>query len=327
MLIRRAMLLSLAIGAAVAPAVQSEPVTIRVSGTIVTVDDFANVLGGAVTPSMPFVAEYTFDTATTDENPDPTVGDYWQRTAPGAMKMQVGGLTFETDPANRMVLLEVVNRSMDNYLVRSYNNLPISGLYVGHLGWQLDDPSGQALAGDALPSGAPALAQWTSAFGLTVDGVRPDPNFPPPPPNSPPFGDRFFIRGHAETAVVVTNGPPTACAEVFTCIVNATPEQRDLLRGPQGPEGPMGPQGSTGAQGSTGPSGAPGAQGPAGPAGPQGVQGIPGPSGSSDLPAGAIIRLRKGTPAPAGWTLLGKSYEVLVGPPPTSIEVAVYQKN
>ena len=65
----------------------------------------------------------------------------------------------------------------------------------------------------------------------------------------------------------------------------------------------------------------------AGPQGPEGVQGVPGAPGSSDLPAGTIIRLRKGTPAPAGWTLLGKSYEVLAGPPPTSIEVAVYQKN
>ncbi len=323
----RTFLLSLAVGLIAAPAVRAEPVTIRLSGTIVTVDDFANVLGGAVTPSMPFVAEYTFDTATTDENADPTVGDYWQRTAPGAMNMQVGGLTFQSDPANRLVLLEVVNRSMDNYLVRSYNNLPTAGLYVGPLAWQLDDSSGQVLADDALPPGAPALAQWTSVFGLTVDGVRPDPNFPPPTPGSPPFGDRFFIRGHVETAVVVTPAPPAGCAEVFACITNATPEQRELLRGPQGLEGPMGPQGSAGAQGATGPAGAPGAQGPAGPTGPQGLQGVPGPAGSSDLPAGTIIRLRKGTPAPAGWTLLGKSYEILVGPPPVSIEVAIYQKN
>ena len=76
MRIRRALLLSLAIGVVSAPVVLAEPVTVRVSGTVTQVDDPFNVLGGAVAPSMPFSGEYTFDSATLDENPGSTVGDY-----------------------------------------------------------------------------------------------------------------------------------------------------------------------------------------------------------------------------------------------------------
>ena len=91
------------------------------------------------------------------------------------MKVEVAGFTFETDPANRWVLIEVVDQVSDHYVVRSYLDLPTSGLYIGHLSWQLDDYTGQALADDTLPPGAPVLAQWTSLGGLTVDGVRPIP--------------------------------------------------------------------------------------------------------------------------------------------------------
>jgi hypothetical protein len=130
-----------------------------------------------------------------------------------------------------------------------------------------------------------------------------------------------------QIAVAVEPSTPSACDEVFACIANATQEQREQLRGPQGPEGPTGPPGPEGPQGPTGPAGTAGAQGLSGPAGPQGPQGIVGPTGSSDLPSGTIIRLRKGSAPPAGWTRLGRHFEALAGPPPSSIEVEIYQKN
>jgi hypothetical protein len=308
----RAFIFSLALGTAAAPVLMADVVTIRVSGTVVDVSDPANVLGGTVTVSTPFTGEYTFDSATVDGNPDPTVGDYLHLASPAAMKMHVGGFTFESDPANLRLLLEAVNRSSDAFVIHSYNNRPASGLFVNVMSWQLDDFSGQALADDSLPPGAPLLPQWTSPFGWTVDGVRPDPNFPPPPPGMPPVGPQFFIRGRVQTAVVGAPDPPTGCDAVFTCIANATPEQRELIRGPQGLPGP------------TGPTGAPGPQGPAGP---QGIPGVPGPRGSSDLPAGTIIRLRKGTPAPGGWTFLGTSDEKMISGNSGRILVDVYQKN
>jgi hypothetical protein len=317
-----------AIFAALSSPVQAEPITIRVTGTVSEIMDWANVLGGAVRPEMPFTGEYTYDTQAVDESPDATVGRFVNRVAPSAMKILVGGFTFESDPANRFISLEVVDRDrQDNYGVRSYNNLPVSGLYVGMVTWQLDDPSGQAITGDAMPLTAPLLSQWTSMFGLNIEGVRPLEGFPPPMPGMPPMGDQFFIRGHVDTAVLVTDQTPpppapTSCDAVFTCILNATEEQRQLIRGPQGEQGPQGPEGPQGAQG---PAGTPGPQGPAGQTGPQGVQGAQGPQGSSDLPSGTIIRVRKGRPGPAGWRYLGSSLEILA--PTNRIEVDVYEKN
>jgi hypothetical protein len=58
-----------------------------------------------------------------------------------------------------------------------------------------------------------------------------------------------------------------------------------------GPQGPRGPTGATGAKGATGPVG------PIGPAGPQGASG--------NVPAGTTILLPVGTPAPAGYSLIG----------------------
>ena len=279
-----------------AASVQAGTITIQITGTVAEVDDQAGLLGGAVAPSMPFTGFYTYDTLSLDTNADPTVGDYRSSVAPSGMKIHMGGFTFETDPAHLDLLLETVDRTGDNYLLLSHNNLPASGLPVQSIAWQLDDPSGQAITGDAMPLTAPVLSQWTSIFGLTIDGEM------------SPGGARYFIRGHVASAVVVATPPPTGCTEVFNCILNATPEQRDLLRGPQGVPGPVG---------------AAGPQGPAGQAGPQGIQG---PPGSSDLPSGTIIRVRKGTPPPAGWTHLGSLWEA-INSTGRRIEMDVYQKN
>lgn len=105
---------------------------------------------------------------------------------------------FQTDPGNVNFLLEVVHGypgdGSDNYLLRSYNNLPLSnGITVDHIAWQLDDPSATALRSTALPRKAPTLADWTSLFGLTMGGG--DPVFP--------GGDRYFIRAHVTEARLI----------------------------------------------------------------------------------------------------------------------------
>ena len=68
--------------------------------------------------------------------------------------------------------------------------------------------------------------------------------------------------------------------------------------------------------------------GPKGEAGPKGDTGPSGPRGSSDLPPGTVIHLRAGTPAPAGWRLLGSTVEVIRAPSGTlvTLRLDVYQK-
>lgn len=74
--------------------------------------------------------------------------------------------------------------------------------------------------------------------------------------------------------------------------------------GPQGPAGPAGPEGPAGAAGPQGPTGPAGPQGPAGSTGLTGAAGPQGPQGAG-LMTGSVLTLVDGTPAPAGYVLLG----------------------
>jgi hypothetical protein len=67
--------------------------------------------------------------------------------------------------------------------------------------------------------------------------------------------------------------------------------------------------------------------GPIGPVGPQGLQGLQGPQGEG-LMAGSMLMIDAGSPAPAGYTLVG-SYTLLptLGSGNSVLRVDVYRKN
>src|SRR5215213_7124516 len=126
-----------------AVAASDSPITIAITATVQTVDDYANLLNGAIQPGDTVTGTYTYNAAASDTNSLPTVGDYWHTTTPYGVSLNVGGRIFETDPQNVSFLVELVNNhnGRDNYLFRSYNNRRLSnGLYVTHIAWQLDDP-------------------------------------------------------------------------------------------------------------------------------------------------------------------------------------------
>lgn len=299
---------------------EATQMTFRITGHIATVDDPSATLDGSVVPGGNFTGTYSFDSAAVDQNADPTVGDYWFQAAPNGVHVTMGNYVFETDPAQVLFLLEVVNRSSDGYVFHSYNNRTSSApLIVQFIDWQLDDPNGNALADDLLPATPPSLGQWQSLFGLTVNGGL-------PPQGGPPGGidplTAFFLRAHVESIEAVTT-EPTACADVLLCIRNAPPEELEFLRGPAGPQGIAGEPGPVGPEG---PAGSPGAQGAIGPQGPQGPQGA---AGTSGLPSGTVISVIQGSLPPAGFTRIGTRLELLVGTNgrPTTIILDVYRKN
>ena len=84
-------------------------------------------------------ATYTFDPLTPDTNPLDVVGDYFQQASGAGFRVDLGDAVTETDPGNIVFLVEVVSDYPgDYYVVRSYNNLPLScGSTVSHIGWQL----------------------------------------------------------------------------------------------------------------------------------------------------------------------------------------------
>lgn len=208
--------------------------TSNFSGTITQVESspFSDVAVGT-----PFTGSYTFNLATANEGSIPSVGDYWHHAAPYGVVLRIGNHVFRTDASAVEFLVEIVNdhySGFDNYLFRSYRNVPTDGVEVGFISWQLDDPTQSALSSTALSPVPPVLSSWQQ-MGLDVVG--------------PQF--EYVIRGEM-SAISVAGSCEMGCV------------------GPAGPPGPPGPQGE---QGPAGPMGPQGPAGPMGPQGPKGDKG------------------------------------------------------
>lgn len=142
---------------------QATLITIEIEGVVDFVDDPYGYLEGQVNPGDTITGFYIYESTTPDSEPLPTLGRYEHSTPPHGIFISLGGFDFETDPANVDFLVEVADNysSTDNYLLRSYNNIPLSnGTLVDHISWQLDDPTNTALSSDALPTTPPALDDW-----------------------------------------------------------------------------------------------------------------------------------------------------------------------
>jgi len=182
-----------------AVAASDSSITIALTATVETVDDSGNLLGGAIQPGDTITGTYTYNGATSNTNSLPYFGDYWHTTAPYGVSLKVDGLVFETDPQNVSFLVEIANNYIgrDGYLIRSYNNRPLSnGVRVTHIAWYLDDPSGTALKSVDLPRTAPRLSNWQSTFGLALEGSN---------SSSPWDGYSFFVRAHVTQAQKITH--------------------------------------------------------------------------------------------------------------------------
>jgi len=147
-------------------------VTVSMTAVVEFVDDSLGVLCSDVAPGDVITATYTFDPLTPDTNPLDVVGDYFQQASGAGFRVDLGDAVTETDPGNIVFLVEVVNDYPgDYYVVRSYNNLPLScGSTVSHIGWQLDDPTGTAFRSTDLSRKAPDLEDFVSFFGLDIEG-------------------------------------------------------------------------------------------------------------------------------------------------------------
>jgi hypothetical protein len=179
------------------PALAASPhrITIGFTATVREVDDQANLLGGSIQPGNVITGEYTYNSKTRDTNTLREVGDYQHSQKFYGITVQAGGFTFQTDPSNVDFLVEILNDyGSDNYLLRSYNNLPLSnGVLVTHIAWQLDDFTQTALDSAALPTTPPTLSDWESIFGLTLEG------------QSPTGNDQYFVRADVTEVHLVSS--------------------------------------------------------------------------------------------------------------------------
>lgn len=185
---------------------RSEVKNFAFHGTIAEVQDPNFQLDGSITNGTPFEGFYVFNTSVADSNPDLTVGHYWFTESTFGVVLRMGSYVFRTNPKQVSFLLELVNRpDSDHYLFRSYHNVCSEPLFTGHIVWQLDDFTAAALTGSELPLVPPALANFQSSFGLTVDGMSAQGGMP------------YLIRGHVEvieeTPSVIPEPPATTLKE------------------------------------------------------------------------------------------------------------------
>jgi hypothetical protein len=318
-LARTSCVLSLALCTAGPAAAQD--VTFAFTGTLTYVDrsPFPELTTGT-----PFAGCYTVNLATQDSNGLDWVSDYWHSGAPYGLTVQIGSHAFRTNtatPPGPQFLVELVNDQygLDNYLLRSYHNLPTDGFLIEHISWQLDDPTQQNLTSTELSGVPPIPSQWQQWFGLDIAGQ----------------GLSWLLRGQIDAVQVGQCPPPVVTLPG--------------IPGPPGPEGPQGPQGLPGVQGESGPAGpqgiqgepgpqgVPGPQGATGPQGPIGPQGVAGPMGpvgpvgpaglqGEGLFPGSLVMVTRGAPAPAGYTFVST---VELGRVGTSgkIDVDLYRRN
>ena len=156
----------------------------------------SNLLEDNVKVGDTLTGTYTYNPPTKDTNTDTTVGDYQHVKKAYGITVKAGDLVFKTDPKNVDFLVELTNRDMDDhYLLRSYNNLPLSnGVQVEHISWQLDNDTGEALSSESLKKAStpPKLQDWVDPFGLTI--TRGD-EFD--------FEHSFFLRAHIDSVKLI----------------------------------------------------------------------------------------------------------------------------
>jgi len=159
------------------PPAEAALITIEITAEVDSVRDEANYLEGKISPGDIITGSYTYESSTQDSSPIISVGDYWHYAPPCGISLGVGGFMFSTDPANIEFLVEIINDhppfssiNRDAYLLRSYNNLPLSnGTLVYDISWHLNDSTATALSSDALPTTPPILDDWSQS-GLYISG-------------------------------------------------------------------------------------------------------------------------------------------------------------
>lgn len=290
-------------------AAHAQDVTVSFKGTITGVQQspFPDIAAGT-----PFTGYYTYNLAFTYNSPHPAIATYSSWEQGYSMTVTIGHRTFKTDPLNGGLYVYIADNfseyfvNRDIYAIFSYGMPDVEGIPVTMMDWQLFDHGHTAFTSLALPSTAPMLSQW-DFNELRIGGENAT------VPHYTLFGQVQQVQLgnglYVPPGGIGTPGPPGPPG----------PE------GPAGSQGPAGPAGFAGPQGEQGPQGLPGPTGPTGPAGPQGSAG---PQGES-LVSGALVMLPVGTPAPAGYTYVGK-YTMLPGlqnPPQGPMIVFVYRKN
>lgn len=147
----------------------ADTITVEVSGTVDYVNDHNNILGGTFQVGQPVSGTYTYDTNVVDQDPSSEYGRYEQNPADLAIQLDVGGTSVGTNAQPTSAAFAIVDVAdspwYDGLHIASLdNNKPLpSGASVDHIGFDFYDPTGAALASDAIVTTAPSLEAFQDA--------------------------------------------------------------------------------------------------------------------------------------------------------------------
>ena len=153
------------------PGARAALITIQIEAVVDSVQDEGDYLDGKIGVGDIITGWYTYDSSATH-----LPGERYKfESAPYGVFLSGGGFDFQTDPSSVYFEMGIGNDLSwgDPYYFISFSNLSLlNGTPVDYISWQLDDPTGNAVATDALPTAAPVLDDWQTVFGLRISADR-----------------------------------------------------------------------------------------------------------------------------------------------------------
>jgi hypothetical protein len=159
---------------------EAKLVPIAITAEVTRVQDDRGLLEGRVNIGDLITGVYIYDSSTPDTYdpsvlpgyppPAPAKGIYEHTAPPYGMTLTVGGFVFMTDPEDVDFIITINSSgsylSSDEYVVASYNNLPLSnGVRTGKIVLRASGDY-TVLPSDALPTTAPDLDRWNTVVVL-----------------------------------------------------------------------------------------------------------------------------------------------------------------
>ena len=153
---------------------QAKLIKIGLTAEIETVSDNGGLLNGEIMPGDIITGYYVYDTET--ENSSvwwPEVGEYYQTEPECGVYLSVADFEFRSRSGSDDYSITITNNwtpdGSDQYVFISNDNLPtLGGIGIETIGWQLDDPTGNAISSHELTAVPPNLEDWVSISGLSI---------------------------------------------------------------------------------------------------------------------------------------------------------------
>jgi hypothetical protein len=150
-----------------APLARAVPITIEITGEVISVEGDVGSVPSTIYAGVSFTGTYTYDSSTSDSDASQYIGKY-EHNSPYGISLLLGGYEFTT-ATNHIGKFNISIHNddpqanlWDYYIVESDEiiSAPPVGFSVDHIRWILGDITHTALDSYALPVTPPVLTDW-----------------------------------------------------------------------------------------------------------------------------------------------------------------------